>query len=194
MSGFSMSLDLTAFTQVIEQDKAAIAAASRPAAQAGAEVLYQAVLQNVRGLGRKTGRLAASIYQAYSPENSKGGRHQYNVSWRTGRMLDKNGKPIASGLPTAPHGHLVEWGYIQKYLTYQAADGRIRPVVKPSMRGKPRPKNAAEKDAYYVPRPGGPVHIPGKAFVRRAVDQFPKAQQAMQDELFERLKAAGVIK
>jgi hypothetical protein len=38
----------------------------RPAAQAGAEILYQAVLRNVQALGRKTGNLASSIYQAFS--------------------------------------------------------------------------------------------------------------------------------
>lgn len=182
MSGFSMSLDMTAFQDVIDTTKAAVDEAARPAAQAGAEVLYQAVLQNVRGLGRKTGKLASAIYQAYSPENSQGGRHQYNVGWNSSK---------------APHGHLVEFGHLQRYAMYQGNDGQIRPMVRPGMDGQKRPRSRASqavKDAYYVPRPGGPLHIPGKAFVRRAVDQFPKAQQAMQDEFFKRLKAAKVIK
>lgn len=179
MSGLKMSLDMTAFREVIEATKEAIDHAARPAAQAGAQVLYDAVRQNVQSLGRKTGKLASAIYQAYSPENSKGGRHQYNVSWNSKK---------------APHAHNVEWGHLQAYATYRGSDGQYRPIVRPDMRGKPRPKSAAAKAAYYVPRKGGPVHVPGKAFVRRAVDQFPKAQQAMQDEFFKRLKAAKVIK
>ena len=97
MSGFSMSLDLTAFTQVIEQDKAAIAAASRPAAQAGAEVLYQAVLQNVRGLGRKTGRLAASIYQAYSPGTARAAGISTTFLGAQGGCSTRTGSPSRQG-------------------------------------------------------------------------------------------------
>lgn len=182
MSSFRLSLDLDHLHQLVADAKEAVEQAARPAAQAGAQVLYDAVMQNVRGLGRKTGKLASAIYQAYSPENSKDGRQQYNVSWNAAK---------------APHGHLVEFGHLQRYAMYQGNDGRVRPLVRPGMDGakKPRRKaSQAEKDAYYVPRPGGPLHIPGKAFVRRAVDQFPKAQAAMEEELLKRLKAAGITK
>lgn len=182
MTAMSMGLDLAAFRAIVESDRKAVNEASRPAAQAGAQVLYDSVLQNVRGLGRKTGKLAAAIYQAYSPENSRNGKHQYNVSWNAGK---------------APHGHLVEFGYLQRYRMYQGNDGQIRPMVRPGMDGQKRPRrraSQAEKDAYYVPRPGGPLHVPGKAFVRRAVDQFPKALDAAEVEFTQQLKKRGLIK
>jgi hypothetical protein len=43
---------------------------TRPAAQAGTQVLYDEVTSNVSRIGRKTGNLAASIYQVYSVDNS----------------------------------------------------------------------------------------------------------------------------
>ena len=81
------------------------AAAVRPAAQAVAQVLYDRVKANVAALGRVTGNLDSSIYQAHSPENSRTGlREQYNVSWNHHK---------------APHGHLLEYGYLQRYRYYQ---------------------------------------------------------------------------
>ena len=77
----------------------------RPAAQAGAQVLYDEVLARVpvakRDRTTKSGRiiargaLKASIYQAYSQDNSGEGRATYHVSWNYKK---------------APHGHLVEFG------------------------------------------------------------------------------------
>lgn len=78
---------------------------ARPAAQAGAEVLYQEVrmrapvAKKVRRLksGRTIlpGALKASIYQAYSQDNSGPDHATYHVSWNYRK---------------APHGHLVEFG------------------------------------------------------------------------------------
>jgi hypothetical protein len=66
----NMAVDLGAFNSMIAGLEQDVQDAVRPAAQAGAEVFYRAVLQNVNALGRKTGNLAGAIYQAYSPDNS----------------------------------------------------------------------------------------------------------------------------
>lgn len=77
----------------------------RPAAQAGAQVLYDEVLLRVpvatKTITRKSGKvippgaLKASIYQAFSEDNSGKTRATYHVSWNYRK---------------APHGHLVEFG------------------------------------------------------------------------------------
>ena len=155
---------------------------ARPAAQAGAQVLYEAVQRNVAALGRKTGKLYGSIYQKHSPERSRAGHQVYNISWNAKK---------------APHGHLVEWGFIQRYRMYQTNDGRVRPLVRPGMEGQRPPRrwaSRAEKDAYYVPLDGGPRQVPGKAFVRAAQSQFPKAQAAMEARYIEGLRRRGVIR
>jgi hypothetical protein len=50
------------------------------------------------------------------------------------------------------------------------------------------------KDAYYVPRKGGPLQIPARAFIRSAASRMPQAQKAMADRFFAELKAKGLIK
>ena len=62
-----------------------------------AAVIYAEVKLNASPprIGRKTGNLAASIYQVYSPEKSPDGRKTYRVSWNRRK---------------APHGHLIEFG------------------------------------------------------------------------------------
>lgn len=79
--------------------------AVRPAAQAGAQVLYDEVLMRVpvaakvktKKGGRKIlpGALKAAIYQAFSKDNSGTDHATYHVSWNYKK---------------APHGHLVEFG------------------------------------------------------------------------------------
>lgn len=81
---------------------------TRPAAQAGAQVLYDEVKLNVSRIGRKTGNLAASIYQVFSKDNSDDTRSTYHVSWNAKK---------------APHGHLVEYGHIQTRKVYIGSDG-----------------------------------------------------------------------
>lgn len=77
----------------------------RPAAQAGIQVLYDEVLLRVpvatKIKTKKSGRviapgaLKASIYQAFSKDNSGKGFATYHSSWNYRK---------------APHGHLVEFG------------------------------------------------------------------------------------
>lgn len=147
----------------------------RPAAQAGAQVLYDRVKANVNGLGKKTGKLASSIYQVYSKTNSEDGKvATYQVSWNHRK---------------APHGHLVEYGYLQRYRYYQGEDGQIRPMVRPGMDGRQRPgrrASQAEKNAYYVTLPF-PVWVAPRAFVRSAEAEFAAAYKAAEEELKRRV-------
>lgn len=160
MSTFSMRLDLDSLLAGIEADAAAVEAAARPAAQAGAQVLYEAVQRNVAGIKRKTGNLARSIYQAYSKDNSTAGRQTYHVSWNAKK---------------APHGHLVEFGHMQRYeVSY---DPETRRFTTHKDRPLPAPKQVA-----------------ARPFIRPAIAAMPQAQDAMRDRLFAELQAKGVIR
>lgn len=149
--------------------------AARPAAQAAAEVFYQEVRKNVSMLGRRTGALYGAIYQAYSANNSGAGHATYHISWNARK---------------APHGHLVEFGYLQRYAYYQDEQGRVRPKVRPEMQGRPRPpsggRNRAALDAYYVTLPT-PRQVPAKSFVRRAESAAPRAVQAARAVLLKHI-------
>lgn len=156
--------------------------AVRPAAQAAAQVLYDDVKANVGRIKKNTGNLANSIYQVYSKSNSEPGRATYHVSW--------NAK-------TAPHAGLVEYGHLQRYRYYQGADGQVRPMVRPGMDGKPRPRRRAsqgEKDAYYVTLPQ-PVQVAAKPFVRPAIAKFAEAMNAAKEVLVRSiLEGNGALK
>lgn len=169
---FSIELDTSGLDAYLDELGDEVEAAVRPAAQAGAQVLYEAVKVNVAALGRYSGRLAKSIYQAYSEEQSGDGVAVYNVSWNARK---------------APHGHLVEYGYLQRYV--YGPDG-MGPLVRPGMEGKPRPKsggrNRAALDAYYITLPA-PKHVPGKFFVRGAASAMDKAYDAAEAELLQRI-------
>ena len=192
---FSIEADLSGLDALLGQLEDGAAEAVRPMAQAAAQVFYDRVKTNVKALGRETGNLEDSIYQAFSPEKSQDGkRAEYHVSW--------NHK-------TAPHGHLVEYGYLQRYRYYKDNQGAVRPMVRPGMDGKPRPgmegkprpgmegkprpgrhASQAEKDAYYVTLPT-PKQVPGKAFVRSAGSALPDALRAAEDELLRRIFERG---
>jgi len=172
---FTIDIDTSSLNALFDELTVEVELAARPAAQAAAQVLYDSVQQNVRGIGRVTGNLANAIYQAFSESNSAPGIATYHVSWNARK---------------APHGHLVEFGHIQRYASYIGKDGRWHTAVKPNMRGKPRPSRRASqaaKDAYYVLRPGGPAQVPAKSFIRAAASRFPQALQAAETELLNRI-------
>ena len=54
------------------------------------------------------GLLKSAIYLAYKPTRSVNGQQVYSVSWNHKK---------------APHGHMVEFGYLQTVITYKADDG-----------------------------------------------------------------------
>lgn len=98
-SGIDAELD-----ELLEAAESAV----RPAAQAGAQVFYEEVLlrvpvreepKTVKGKTYQPGTLKASIYQAFSADNSDPKRAAYHISWNAKK---------------APHGHLIENGHWTK--------------------------------------------------------------------------------
>lgn len=148
---FSVKININQLDDFLAAKHQKVQKAIRPAAQAGAQVLYEAVLANVRALGRKTGNLASAIYQVYSNQSVPGQKAVYHVSWNHIK---------------APHGRLVEYGHIQKYAAYVGKDGQWYTAKK---NGKP------------VPLAGGPRQIAPRPFVRPAAAQLPAAEQAMRE-------------
>jgi len=174
----TMKMDMGAVNAMLAELEGDIHAAVRPAAQAAAEVLYRAVLKNVDAIGSVTGNLRASIYQVFSKDRSKevaGGyvKATYHVSWNTGE---------------APHAHLIEYGWIQRYAVHLGADGKWYTVVRPEKRGTKKPKrraSQAEKDAYYVLRAGGPVQHPARPFIRPVFYQQGAAIEAAKSKILD---------
>lgn len=155
MSQNLLRVDVSAVDSVIDGIEARLLENARPAAQAGAEVLYRAVIRNVNAIGRKTGNLADSIYQAFSDSNSEEGasgyrRATYHVSWNARK---------------APHGHLVEFGHMQKFKAYLGKDGKWYTNKK-------------------APLPA-PVQVAARPFIRPAMSVFPQAEKAMRDRLMQ---------
>lgn len=156
----SIKLDVAGVLGVMDLLDRDCQEAARPAAQAGAQVLYEAVVQNVQGIKAHTGNLRRSIYQAYSKSNSADGRAQYHISWNAKK---------------APHGHLVEWGHLQRYeISY---DPQTRRFTTHKDRPLPVPKQ-----------------VGAKPFVRPAAAKMPQAQEAMRQRYLLELERRGVLK
>lgn len=193
-----MSLDVSQIDAFADELEKQVQESLRPAAQAGAQIVYEKVVANVSNLGAVSGRLRQSIYQAWSKDRSGDWRQTYHVSWRTGQQKDANGKTMKTGLATAPHGHLVEFGFVQRYkVIWIESKGIFRTVARPESRGKPKPSrraSQAEKDAYWQPRPGGPLYVTPRPFVRSAVSSFQTATEAMREKFFAEIRAKGTVK
>jgi hypothetical protein len=167
---FSIDTKAGAFDAFINSLEEQVDAAVRPAAQAGAEVLYRSALRRLKG--RKTGNLERAVYQAFEDQKSGKLRALYRISWNPRK---------------APHGHLVEFGHIQRYVVYMGKDGNFYTAVRPSMRNKKKPSRKASqavKDAYYIPLKS-PKQIAAVGFIRGAASELPAALEAMKRRLFE---------
>lgn len=165
-----IGVDLSGLDGLLQEWGDAVESATRPAAQAAAQVFYDRVEANVAAIGFVTGNLRQSIYQAFSATHSSDGVATYHISWNHKK---------------APHGHLLEKGHWQRYAVRITNEG-WRTLIRPEKRGTKKPgrhASQAEKDAYYVPRPGGPVYMPGKAFLRRASVMAPQATHAAREVL-----------
>lgn len=168
-------VDLSDLKSLLDDLGDAAEEAARPAAQAAAQVFYDTAKANVSRIKRVSGNLADAIYQVYSQDNSGPGLATYHVSWNARK---------------APHGGLVEYGHWQRYAVVMTTKG-WRTLIRPEMQGKPKPRrraSQAEKDAYFVPRPGGPAYIPGKAFMRGASRAAGAALLASADVLWQALE------
>lgn len=168
-----MGVDLSGLNLLLDELGEKAKEAVRPAAQAAAQVFYEEMKGNAERIKRKTGNLASSIYQAYSPEKSGERSATYHVSWNAKK---------------APHGGLIEYGHIQRYVAYMRKDGKYITKVRPEAQGKPRPNRRASqaiKDAYYVTLPT-PVQVAARPFARPALDKFAEAQKAAEKVIIER--------
>lgn len=105
--------DTRALAEQVQAMREDVQAATRPAAQAGSQVLYDAVKANVprstqghwfhgtsfKKTGTKywfdPGTLSKAVYQVYSKDNSTNGQATYQISWNHRK---------------APYGHMVEYG------------------------------------------------------------------------------------
>ena len=175
---FTMGLDIPSLKKFIQESSAKVDEAVRPAAQAGAQVIYDQAKRNVQAIGKKTGNLERSIYQKFSQEKSKPLTAVYHVSW--------NHK-------TAPHGRLVEYGHIQRYVSYVGSDGKWYTAKRKGAKGKKPSGRASQsvKDAYYVTLKA-PKFIAAKPFMRNAiVSHSQKALDAMKAEFVKRLGYVG---
>lgn len=171
---FNIGADLAGLDGYMDELDDNAEAAARPASQAAIQVLYDHVKRNVAGMGKVSGNLDRSIYQVFSKTQSKPGVAVYQAGWNAKK---------------APHGHLLEWGWLQRYV--YRPDG-MGPVVREGMEGKPKPgrkASRAEKDAYWLTLPT-PKQVPGHAFVRSAEASFELAYQAAEAELIRRIKGA----
>lgn len=173
---FTLTADLSGLNALLDDLGTAAETAARPAAQAASQVLYNEVRANVAKIGKKSGNLERAIYQAFSQDNSAVGKATYHVSWNASK---------------APHGHLVEYGHLQRYRYYQTPDGKVRPMVRPGMQGKTPPGRRASqavKDAYYVTLPT-PRQVAARPFVRPAASKFTQAIESAKAELYKHLDA-----
>ena len=170
-----LSVDMASVYAMLDDMGDRAGAAARPAAQAASQVLYDEVKRNVAAIPHKTGKLASSIYQVYSQANSGEGRATYHISWNHRK---------------APHGHLVEFGHVQRYVSYVGSDGNWYTAKRPGTAGMRKPGRGASqavKDAYYLPL-ATPRQVRAEAFVRRAQVKFPQAEAAAADVLFREIQ------
>lgn len=177
MSGM-LSVDLAGLHAMLDELGDAAEAVARPAAQAAAQVFYDEIKRNVAAIPEKTGNLDRSIYQVFSQSNSGTGRATYHVSWNTRK---------------APHGHLVENGHVQRYVTYIGSDGNLYTAKRRQSYGKPKPRgraSQAEKDAYYLTLPT-PKTVPARAFVRRAQSKEGDAIEAARQVILRAMSNAA---
>jgi hypothetical protein len=155
--GFTVRINASSLG--LKELKAGAVAAARPAAQAGAEVFDQEVKRNVGRIRKRTGNLAASNYQAYSKDSSTDSRAVYHVSWNAKK---------------APHGHLVEYGHLQRYRVIRdEATGRLitlkdQPLAQPEV-------------------------VAARPFMRPAVVVAPAAEKAIIDRFDKELQDRGLL-
>jgi hypothetical protein len=135
-------------------------AVTRPAAQAMAQVFYEQVRTNVLAMRQHTGNLLRSIYQAHSADASRPGVTTYHVSWNAKK---------------APHGHLVEYGHLQRYeITY---DRELQQFITHKDRPLPTPK-----------------HVAARSFVRAALSRQDDAIAVGKARYIAELQKLGFFK
>lgn len=195
MSAFDLTFDSSA---VQENLQAMVAGVNqhciRPAAQAAAQVFVDEVRAKAPVADAPTvtrdgkviqpGLLRNSIYQAFATHASSLTTAVYHISWRGTRR----GGGGEGALPSAPHGHLIEYGHWRYFALVRGKDGRWRTMIHPSKIGTPRPDRRASiavKSQYYVALPT-PKWVPARPFLRPAYDAKQAAAKEAAMRVFER--------
>lgn len=163
----TIDVDTSGLQAALAQMEQNLHANARAICQAGAQVYYDAVRENVARLGKRTGKLYDSVFQYYDQKRSDANHVTYIVSWNHQK---------------APHGINVEYGHLIRYRQYQDEHGHIRVMRQPGSEGMTKPaKNAPQsvKDKYWVPLPGGPQQVAAHSFLRRAAYSSFVKQEAM---------------
>lgn len=145
----TINVDTAALDRLLDGMSESIGEAVRPAAQAAAQVIYDEVKKNVASIGRVSGNLDRAIYQAYSKDHSINGvKAEYHVSWNARK---------------APHGHLIEYGHIQRFKVYIGKDGKWYTNKKLPL--------------------ASPVQVGARPFIRPAMAKFDIAVEAAEKQL-----------
>ena len=169
-----------------------IKASIRPAAFAGSDVFYKEVRTRALTIGGSR-RLQAAVYQNFvinSASGVRGDSATYHISWRKQREKT-NVKAAGEGgsLPYTTMGFWIEFGRWQRYMVRTDNNGDWYTVVRPDMKGKPKPgryASQATKDAYWMPRKDGPVYWLPKSFLRSSYEaKKAEAVKAVQDRMKE---------
>jgi hypothetical protein len=185
----NISFDFTRLSEKLDEIESAIKDAVRPAAQAGAKVLYEAAMAKVPvakaphydSSTKKLypgGDLRRSLYRAFAEKQSKEAgvgysKATYRVSWNSGPAKGKRNNQVTHGF--AAHGHFMELGHWQPFRTRKdEKTGNWYTLVRPEMRGKPLPRSDAtmeEKLKFFYPWPGGPRWVPPQPFLGVVYDK-----------------------
>jgi hypothetical protein len=158
-------------------------AAVRPAAQAGAQLIYEAVHFNLDTmLGKQCnvdirGVLKSAIYQKFITERSVEGLiATYHVSWNSSK---------------APHAWLVEYGHRQIYRTYFSRfDGKFHTAVRPekaadfkAYAGKKIPPNL--RPVFFYPAKQPITIVPPVPFMRKAIAELDAAGKEVEKVIWK---------
>jgi len=191
MSAFDLTVDTSAVQETL---RAMVEGVNqhciRPAAQAAAQVFVdearaRAPVADMPTMTRdgkviQPGLLRDSIYQAYATHASSPSVAVYHIAWRGGAR--------GAGLPSAPHGHLIEFGHWRYFALVRSKDGRWRTMIHPSKIGTPRPGRRASfavKSQYYVALQT-PVWVAPRPFLRPAYEAKMQAARDAAMRAFER--------
>jgi len=195
---FKVEFDVDRLTRRIDDLSDVMRNNVRPTAQAGAQVFYDEMKLRALTVG-KSRQLQASIYQKFvvqTREDALGLSATYFISWRKQKARASiKGQPNPSaGLPYTTMGYWIEHGYVHRYMAVEAKSGPFKgqmvTLVRPEMRGQPKPKwsdSRAGKDAYWMPRPGGPLPVAPKPFLRST---YEAKQQAALDAASQEMNNA----
>lgn len=167
-----VDLDLDGLLSRVDSLREVVDRAIHPAAQKGAQVYYDEVRARAISIGHSQ-QLQNSIYQKFVVRESNTGKVTFHVSWRKQRNAVNVKMRAPEQLPYTTIGYWIEYGYIQRYASYVGKDGNWYTAVRSDKQGTPAPGRKASqstKDAYYVPRPGGPVQWLPRSFLRSSYE------------------------